>query len=132
VDVRFLTNAKCIVLCLRASEGMMTVASQIVRYQVDGSTEARFEIDPGPGWHPAGPSDLAGKVREAVGPAVEAAKAVLDKIKETKPDGIQMKFGVKVNGEASWVVAKAATEGSFEVTLTWNQRDEQPVTDAAD
>jgi hypothetical protein len=109
---------------------MVTVASQIVRYAVDQSTEARFEIEPGPGWQPAGPKDLAGQVREAVEPAVEAAKAVLDKIKETKPDGIEVKFGVKVNGETSWVVAKAAAEGSFEVTLTWNKRDEQPAADA--
>lgn len=104
---------------------------QIVRYAVDGSTEARFEIEPGPGWHPAGARDLAGQVREAVEPAVEAAKAVMDKFKETKPDGLQVKFGVKVNGETSWLVAKAAAEGSFEVTLTWNNRDEQPAANLA-
>jgi hypothetical protein len=40
-------------------------------------------------------------------------------VKEIKPDGVEVKFGVKVTGEASWVVAKAATGGSFEITLTW-------------
>jgi Trypsin-co-occurring domain 1 len=104
----------------------MTVASQVVRYRVDESTVAGFEFEPGPGWQPAGPRDLAGQVQEAVEPAVAAAMAVLDKIREARPDGIQVKFGVKVNGEASWVVAKAGTEGSFEVTLTWNHDDEQP------
>jgi len=45
----------------------------------------------------------------------------LDRLKEARPDRVEMKFGVRVNGEANWVVAKAATEGSFEVTLTWSQ-----------
>jgi hypothetical protein len=58
-------------------------------------------------------------VRDAVAPAIEAAKAVLEKVKEIKPDGVEVKFGVKVTGEANWVVARAATEGSFEITLTW-------------
>jgi hypothetical protein len=32
-----------------------------------------------------------------------------------------VKFGVKASGEATWLVAKAAGEANFEVTLTWNQ-----------
>ena len=32
-----------------------------------------------------------------------------------------MKFGVKVTGEAGWVVAKMTSEASLEVTLTWRQ-----------
>jgi hypothetical protein len=110
----------------------VTVASQIVRYQVDGSTEARFEIEPGPGWHPAGTRDLAGQVRKAVEPAVEAAKAVLERVKEARPDGIEVKFGVKVNGEASWFIAKAATEGSFEITLSWNRGNAPTAPDTAE
>lgn len=103
---------------------MVTMASQIVRYGVGESMQVGFEIEPGPGWHPAGTRDLAGQVREAIAPTVEAAMAVLDKVRETKADGIQVKFGVKVNGETSWVVAKAAIEGSFEITLTWNRGTE--------
>jgi hypothetical protein len=100
------------------------VASQIVKYQLEDSTVVGFEIDPGPGWHQAGAKELVGQVRNAVTPAVEAAKAVLDKVKEIKPDGVEVKFGVKVTGEANWVVAKAATEGSFEITLTWESGSE--------
>jgi hypothetical protein len=98
----------------------VTVTSRIVRYEVDKSTVAGFEIEPGPGWDEAGAGNLAGRVREAVEPAVEAAKVVLDKFREAGPDSVEVRFGVKVNGEANWIVAKAATEGSFEVTLTWN------------
>ena len=96
------------------------MASQVVRYQVDASTVVGFEVEPGPGWHPAGAREVAGRVREAVGPAVEAAKVVLEKVKDAKPDGVEVKFGIKVTGEATWIVARAATEGSFEVTLTWS------------
>lgn len=53
-------------------------------------------------------------------PAIEAAKAVLDKAKEARPDGIELKFGVKVSGTANWLVARAATEGNFEITLSWS------------
>lgn len=95
------------------------MASRIVRYEVDESTVVGFEVESGSGWGEASSSNLAGRVREAVEPAVEAAKVVLDKLKEAGPDSVEVKFGVKVNGEANWVVAKAATEGSFEVTLTW-------------
>jgi ribosomal protein S5 len=99
------------------------VASRVVRYKV-GGTEVGFEVEPGSEWGDAGASDLRGQVRDAIEPAVEAAKVVLDRIKEARPDGIEVKFAVKVSGGANWVVAKAAGEGSFEVTMTWH-RDEK-------
>jgi hypothetical protein len=95
------------------------MASQVVKYQLDDSTEVGFEFDPEPGFHQAGAKEFVGQVRKAVQPAVEAAQTVLEKVKEIKPDEVEVKFGVKVTGEASWVVAKAATEASFEITLTW-------------
>ena len=101
------------------------MGSQIVRYELDDSTTVGFEFEPGPGFHQAGAKEFAGQVRKAVEPAVEAAKAVLEKVKEIKPDGVQVKFGVKVTGEASWVVAKAATEANFEITLTWESEAKQ-------
>jgi len=99
--------------------GMMS--SQVVTYQVDDSTTVKFEIDPTAGFRPAGPNEVAGRIEEAVDPAVHAAKAVLDKVKEAGPDGIELKFGIKVSGSASWFVAKAAAESNFEVTLTWSR-----------
>lgn len=98
----------------------MAVVSQIAKYQLDESTTVGFEFEPGPGFHQAGAKEFVGQVRKAVEPAVEAAKAVLEKVKEIKPDGVEVKFGVKVTGEANWVVAKAATEGNFEITLNWS------------
>jgi hypothetical protein len=106
--------------------GAVAVSSQIVKYQVDDFTVVGFEFDPGPGWHQASTKELAGQVRKAVTPAVEAAKAVLEQVKEIAPDSVEVKFGVKVTGEANWIVARAATEGSFEITLSWSPESKQP------
>jgi hypothetical protein len=95
------------------------VTTQVVAYQLDDGTTARFEVEPLPGFRPAGSGEIAGRVREAVGPAVEAAKTVLEKVKEAQPDEVELKFGIKVSGGANWLVAKAVGEASFEVTLTW-------------
>jgi hypothetical protein len=102
------------------------VPSQVATYQLDDSTTVSFEIDPTEGFRPAGPGQIAGKVREAVAPAVEAAKEVLDRVKELAPDEVEVKFGIKVGGGAQWLVAKATGEASFEVTLTWSPRIETP------
>lgn len=110
---------------------MVLVAPQVVKYQLDDSMVVGFEFEPGPGFHQAGAKEFAGQVSKAVEPAVEAAKAVLEKAKEIKPDGVEVKFGVKVTGEANWVVAKAATEGSFEITLTWEAASAVPAASAA-
>lgn len=95
------------------------MSSQVVTYRVDKSTVVGFEYDPPPGFRPAGAKEIAGQVREAVGPAVEAARAVLDKVTEIRPERVEVKFGIKVSGGASWLVARAAAEGNFEVTLSW-------------
>jgi hypothetical protein len=100
------------------------MSSEVVRYQVDDKTVALFEIEPPAGFRPAGaaPGELAGWVRDAAAPSIEAARALLEQVKDLAPDGVQVKFGVKVTGTANWIVAKAATEGNFEITLSWQPR----------
>jgi hypothetical protein len=98
--------------------------SQVVTYRVDDATTVRFEIEPAEGFQPAGPGEVAGRIREAITPAVEAAKVVLEKVKETRPDEIEVKFGIKASGGANWLVAKATAEGNFEITLTWSRRED--------
>lgn len=107
------------------------MSSQVVKYQLDDSTLVGFEVEPEASWQQAGAKEFVGQLRNAVGPAVEAAKVVLEKVKEIKPEGVEVRFGVKVTGEASWVVAKAATEASFEITLTWEPSSEQSAQQAS-
>jgi Trypsin-co-occurring domain 1 len=99
---------------------------EIATYALDDNTRVKFEIDPEPGFSPASPDQVLGKVQRAIEPLVETAKAVLDKVKEARPDQVEVKFGVKVTGGADWIVARAAGEGNFEIKLTWS-RDEHKV-----
>ena len=93
--------------------------SHVVAYELGDGTVALFEVEPLDGFSPASVGETAGRVAGAIAPAIGAARVVLDNVRELSPHGVQVKFAVKVTGTASWVVAKAATEGSFEVTLSW-------------
>jgi phage tail sheath gpL-like len=97
------------------------MSTQVVTYALDDSTSVSFEIEPTDGFRPASAGEVIARVRDAVGPAVEAAKAVLDKVKEARPDEVEVTFGVKVSGGAQWLIAKSAGEASFEITLTWTR-----------
>ncbi|MEU6120757.1 CU044_2847 family protein [Streptomyces sp. NPDC047123] len=97
------------------------MTSHIVSYALDEQTMVGFEIETSDSFHPVGAEAAIARVREAVQPAVEAARTVLDQVAAMKPGEIQLKFGIKVNGTANWLIAKAATEANFEVTLTWRE-----------
>jgi hypothetical protein len=100
--------------------------SEVVKYLVDKDTTVSFEVDPIPGYYDAGTGDIAGRVKDAVDPAVKAARIVLDKTKEARPDEVTVKFGIKVSGDVNWLVAKSAAEGNFEVTLAWKRGKGSP------
>jgi hypothetical protein len=93
--------------------------ANVARYLVDDETSVEVEISAVDGFVPAGVDEVAGYVRNAIEPAVAAARVVLDRVADLAPRGVEVKFGVKVTGTANWVVAKAATEGNFEITLKW-------------
>lgn len=99
------------------------MASPVVSYELDDGTVVRFEVEPTEDWFDVSTDQVLGRVREAVTPAIEGAKAVLVKAREAAPDEIEVKFGIKVSGHANWLIAKAATEGNFEITLTWRPGD---------
>lgn len=97
------------------------MTASVVSYELDDDTVVRFEIEPSADFRPAGPEEIAGRIQEAVAPAVEAARVVLAKVREAAPDEVKLRFGIKVSGTANWFVAKAATEGNFEVEMTWQR-----------
>ncbi|HEX5202953.1 CU044_2847 family protein [Paractinoplanes rhizophilus] len=102
------------------------MSSQVVTYSVD-DVAVSFEIQPVDGFVPAtSAEEVIGRVRTAMAPAVAAARAVLDQVKEMAPDRVEVKFGIKVTGTTNWLVAKAATEGNFEVTLAWDPQRPTP------
>jgi hypothetical protein len=93
----------------------------VAGYALDDNTIVRFEVEPTDDWQDVSSNQVLGKIRDAVGPAVESARAVLDKVVEVGPDEVEVKFGIKVSGEVNWYVARASTDGNFEVTLTWKR-----------
>ena len=104
--------------------------SEVVRYALDDGSEVQFEIEPVEGFADATGGRVAGRVRTACEPALRAAREVLDQVRAYGPDQVEVKFGIKVSGKMNWLVAKAATEGSFEVTLKWQPRP--PMADPAE
>ncbi|HEX5405250.1 MAG TPA: CU044_2847 family protein [Pseudonocardiaceae bacterium] len=102
----------------------------MTQYVMDDQTVVRFEFDPPAGFQPAGANDIAGRVREAVAPAIDAARVVLDKVRQASPDEVKLKFGIKVSGTANWLIAKAATDANFEIEMTWkHSRPGRPAAD---
>lgn len=102
--------------------GAALTAAQIVTYRVDDETTVEIEIDPVAGYVPAGTGDVVGRIRAAAEPAVKAARAVLEEVATLSPDDVRVTFGLKVSGTTSWLLARAAAEGNFEVTLSWQPR----------
>lgn len=99
-----------------------------VTYALEDGTEVHFEFVPSDDWHQVGADRVVAKVKDAVRPAVASAKVVLDEIAQLTPADVSVKFGIKVTGTANWLVAKASSDASFEVTLTWHpeRRDGEP------
>ena len=95
--------------------------SNVVQYAVDEQTVVRFEIEPPSGFRPAGAEEIVGRIREAVAPAVDAARVVLDQVRQARPDEVKLKFGIKVGGGVTWLVAKTSVEGNFEVEMIWRR-----------
>lgn len=109
----------CGVLMLRR------VGMDPIGYRLDENTVVLFELDPTAGFVPAGRGDeVVGALREAAGPVIEGAKAVLEKAKEGGVHQIEVKFGIRVSGTMNWVIAKAATDANFEVTMAWKLRED--------
>lgn len=107
------------------------MASQVVTYALDDETSVSFEIEQSAGFGPAGTGSVVGRIQDAIEPAVRAAKDVLDTVREACPDEVVVKFGVKANGTMSWLVAKASTEGNFEITLKWKSTSPDRAGDVA-
>ena len=93
--------------------------AEVGTYEVDSGVFVRIEFEPAGDFVPAGTDEILGRVREAVEPAVAAAQVVVDRARALSPDEVEVKFGIKVSGQANWWIAKAATDANFEITLTW-------------
>ena len=92
-------------------------------YAVDDLTVLKIELAEEDGFQPAGADHIVGDVRAAAASAIAGARALLDEMQALAVSEATLTFGIKVTGTAQWLVAKAATEGSFQVSLSWKASD---------
>ncbi|MFF4249513.1 CU044_2847 family protein [Streptomyces sp. NPDC001822] len=77
-----------------------------------------------------GPGGLARSSAETLQEALDHVRPALDTVANTvrelahRPDTVSVEFGIKLAAEAGVVVAKAASEANFTVTLEWSGRTE--------
>lgn len=71
--------------------------------------------------------EVAGRAAQSLESALEsvapAARAVLARVREARPQQVTVEFGVKLSAEAGAVITRTSGECNFKVTLRWDQRD---------
>ena len=72
------------------------------------------------------PGEIADKAKKSFDEAVAGirpiAQAVVSQLVELAPETISVELGVKFSAEAGVVLAKAASEGTCKLTLTWRPK----------
>ena len=112
----------------------------MAKFQVQGNDEiilVEFESESGLQNVSYGPSQFLEKSiedsRKAIDRAMDTmrgmAKRTMASIKDIplaeRPTTISVSFGLKLDAEAGAVVAKAGTEASINVTMTWSNTDKE-------
>ena len=84
-----------------------------------------------PGLQPVSrtPEELAAKSAEAMDQAMVAIHAMAQRVRKTteglasRPDSLQVQFGIKLTAEAGAIVSKVSGEAALQVTLAWTGRE---------
>jgi hypothetical protein len=88
-----------------------------------GNRNVLVETDEPVGQAQAGLLDLEASLTEAKEITLRLASGFGDMLQaiadQARPDELEITFGLKVSGEAGWIVAKAGTEANFEIKLKW-------------
>ena len=102
--------------------------SHIVEFRLEGGGSIPVEVDEqvsGGVVRSARPGQVVGQagesLEEALDKAMPAAEALIAKLRNvgSRPDEIEVVFGLKLSGELGAVLAKTGVEGNFSVKLTW-------------
>jgi hypothetical protein len=96
-----------------------------VLVEVDVEDEIAEDLVPA-----ASPDEIVAKARitfeKALGGIEPVAKAVIAKVRalDVRPDEYGVQFGLKLTGEAGFIIASASGEANFTVSLTWRKDKE--------
>ena len=101
--------------------------SYLVEFPVAGNESVIVEMDDDQlaGFAPAAvsPGEVAARASESFEAAVDkllpTVRAIGDRMRELAPDELTVALGVKLTAEAGVIVARAAGEANFTVTLCW-------------
>ncbi len=102
--------------------------SYLVEFPVAGNETVIVEMDDEQlaGFAPAAvsPGEVAARASESFEAAVDkllpTVRAIGDRMKQLAPDELTVALGVKLTAEAGVIVARAAGEANFTVTLRWS------------
>lgn len=98
------------------------MSAYVTQYSLDDGALVGVEVDAGDEFRPASTGRIVENLRERLEPALEAARLVLEQAKKAGPDEVSIRFALKASGEVNWIIAKTASEGNLEVTMTWRAR----------
>ena len=102
--------------------------AHIVEFTLEGGGTIPVEVDEsfsGGVVRSARPGEVVGQATESLGEALDrampAAQALIARLQAlgSRPDSIEIQFGLKLSGELGAVLAKTGAEGNFSVKLTW-------------
>ena len=108
----------------------------MTEFTIDEGTPILVEFAPRPGVRQVSFSigeDIAEKSAQALDKAMSTIRQMGHRVSETvksinvadRPDKVVLEFGLKLDAEAGAYIAKASTEASFKVALTWEQGDKK-------
>jgi hypothetical protein len=100
---------------------------QLVAFEVAGGQAVVAEVDDDePGVERAARVDAAlvratARLDESMEQVRRVAELALGKLHElsTRPDTVEVEFGIRLNAEAGAVIARTQAEGHLQVTLSW-------------
>lgn len=103
----------------------------LVEFKVEDGRVVTMEADapqaPGGIQRAANTGQIVVQAKQTLESALEgikpAADAILNKLSNLtqKPDEVQVTFGLKVSGDAHFVIASGGVEANYNVTLKWTK-----------
>lgn len=102
--------------------------ADLIRFELETGGTVTVELDEKPGVVPAGGRgsvlrDAKLSLERALSDVRDAAAAALGQFQEmaSKPDEVEIVFGVKLDAQAGAIIAKTGVQGHFEIKLKWDR-----------
>lgn len=105
------------------------MTTELVRFDLPNGESVVAELEVAPGVSRVSRDGLlakaTGTLEDALTQVREAAGVALAQFQDMtrQPDGVEIKFGVKLDAQAGAVIAKTGVQGHFEVKLTWKRAE---------